>query len=57
MYRVWTKNFDGNYTTMNDWTTRNNCRKMIIGRWGHKPPFAFISKCKNKEDFIRHNGE
>lgn len=57
MYRVWTKNFNGTVTIMNDWTSRRECREMIIGRWGHWPPFAFVSKCKDEESFRRHNGD
>ena len=25
------------------WLTRSQARKFIIGRWGHIPPWAFIS--------------
>ena len=57
MYRVWTKDFDEKYTIMTDWQSYSKCRKMIIGRWGHWPPFAFISKAKTTESFIRYNGE
>lgn len=55
-YRVWTKNGDGSYSIMNDWNTWHFCRKLIINRWGHWPPWAFISQAKNRENFIKHNG-
>ena len=57
MFRVWTKNASGSYSIMNDWTTRSKCKNLIIGRWGHWPPFAYISKAETKDSFIRYNGE
>lgn len=51
MYRVWTKDCNGSVTILNDWTTKNKCLKSIIGRWGHFPPFAFISSAKTVEKF------
>lgn len=57
MYRVWTKDRRTNYSILSDWQTYGQCRKQIIGRWGHFPPFAFISKAKTKDSFIRYNGE
>ena len=60
MYRVWTKDCGGSiasYTILCDWTTYSKCRKTILGRWGHYPPFAFISKAQTVESFIRYNGE
>ena len=42
-YRVWTKDFGGGVTCITDWMTKGQCKKMILGRWGHHPPFAFIS--------------
>ena len=56
-HRVWTKNWDGTYTIMNDWSTKGQCKKMILGRWGHWPPWAYISKAKSTARFIRYNGE
>lgn len=47
-YRVVTKNFGGSVSVMTDWQTRGECRKFIIGRWGHVPPFAFISRAQNQ---------
>lgn len=57
MYRVWTRNAFGNQLIMTDWTTKAKCRRFILGRWGHWPPFASISKAKDRETFIRYNGE
>ena len=57
MYRVWTKNAFSEPSTLSDWKSYNECVKQIIGRWGHFPPFAFISKAKTTESFIRYNGE
>ena len=56
-YRVWTKDFDGSVTIMTDWLTRNACKKMIHGRWGHLPPFAIISSIQTVDKFIRRYGE
>jgi len=57
-YRVWTKNaFARNpYTICTDWQSYRTCLKHIVGRWGHWPAWAFISKCPTTESFIRHNG-
>lgn len=57
MYRVWTKNFDGSVTCMMDWSSRRECKDFILGRWGHHPPFAFISKAANEKEFRRYNGD
>lgn len=56
-YRVWTKNFNGGVSIMTDWSTYAQCRKMIVGRWGHWPPFAFISACQDSKSFRRYHGE
>lgn len=56
-YRVWTKNAFGSYSVMNDWTTYAKCLRFIIARWGHVPPWAFISQAQTTENFIRANGE
>ena len=42
---------------MTDWETKRGCKKMIVGRWGHWPPFAFISEAQNVDSFIRYNGD
>jgi hypothetical protein len=55
-YRVWTKDWDGGLTVLTDWETRNFCRKVIVGRWGHWPPFAFISQAKSRVTFMHANG-
>jgi len=55
MYRVWTKNIFEKYSVLTDWTTKAKCKQYIIGRWGHWPPFAFISKAKTLEKFLQYN--
>uniref|UniRef100_A0A6M3LN19 Uncharacterized protein n=1 Tax=viral metagenome TaxID=1070528 RepID=A0A6M3LN19_9ZZZZ len=57
MYKVWTKNCDGKFSIMTAWQSRGACRRMILGRWGHWPPWAFISKAQTTESFIRANGD
>ena len=57
MYRVWTKNCNNSYSIMSDWQSYAKCKRMIKSRWGHWPPFAYISKAETTESFIRHNGE
>ena len=58
-YRVWTINFnprdheENSCTIITDWTTRSNCEKIIIGRYGHHPPWAIISSCKKRSYFIK----
>jgi hypothetical protein len=54
-FRVWTLNFNGGVSLMTDWQTLANCKKMILGRWGHWPPFAFMSAAKTAESFRRAN--
>jgi hypothetical protein len=55
MYRVWTKNWDESRSILTDWQTKAQCRRYIVGRWGHWPPFACISKAKNLDSFLRYN--
>lgn len=38
---------------MTDWMTRNDCKRFVLGRWGHFPPFAIISTIKLIEKFAR----
>lgn len=57
MYRVWTKNSGGSVSIMTDWQTRGACRRMILGRWGCYPGFAFVSKCRSVERFQAIYGE
>ena len=57
MFRVWTKNCDGGYSIMTDWMSRSKCKRFIKSRWGHWPPFAYISKARSTDNFIRYNGE
>lgn len=56
-YRVWTKDFPNKVSCMTDWMTRAKCRRFILGRWGHWPPFAYISSAQTAESFRRANGE
>ena len=55
--RVWTKDSDGGYSVMTGWMSRGKCKQVIMGRWGHWPPFAYISEARNMETFIRYNGK
>jgi len=57
MFRVWTKNCNETYSIMTDWQTYSACKKMILGRWGHWPCWAYISKAQNTETFKQYNGE
>jgi hypothetical protein len=41
-HRVVTRNFGDTYTVMKE-GTRAECRRFIIARWGHWPPFAAIT--------------
>jgi len=52
-YRVITKDSDSKYTLMTNWTTKSECKQYIIGRWGHWPPFAFISTAKTDQTIKR----
>jgi hypothetical protein len=54
-YRVWTKNIGDTVSIMTEWRSRSECKRFIIGRWGHWPPFAFISRCENAESFRRYH--
>lgn len=56
-YRVWFKNAFKGPTCNTDWMTRDQCVKHIVNRYGHLPPFAFVSRCKTTKAFIRYNGE
>lgn len=42
VYRVVTRNGNESYSVMRE-GTRAECRHMILGRWGHCPPFAVIT--------------
>lgn len=54
-FRVWTANANGGVSIMTDWQTRGKCKAMILGRWRHWPPFAFISTARTEESFRRAN--
>ena len=49
-YHVWTLNFNDTVSRMFT-GSRAQCRKFIIGRWGHWPPFAVISQIEDPERF------
>lgn len=55
MYRVWTINCNGTVSCITDWMSYTQCRKTIIGKWGHWPPFAYISRAKNANSFCKYN--
>jgi hypothetical protein len=57
MFRVWTVNaFAPRASCHTDWMSRAACRRHIIGRWDHIPPWAHVSACKSAESFMRtHN--
>ena len=49
-YRVWTKDAFKEYPTCHtDWLTKTECKKYILGRWGHWPGWASISTAKYGE--------
>ncbi len=54
MFRVWTINaFAPRASCLTGWMSRCTCRRYIIGRWGHIPPWAHVSACKSVESFQR----
>jgi len=57
-YRVWTKNASSSAprSIMTDWMTQSQCKRFITGRWGHWPPWAFVSACQSSESFVRYHG-
>jgi hypothetical protein len=36
--------------------SHSQCKKAIIGRYGHWPPFAIISEAKTEQSFLRYHG-
>jgi len=50
-WRVWTVDCNDRFTIHTDWSTRAECKKYILGRWNHWPPFAHISQCSTVERF------
>lgn len=50
-YRIITADWGGgirfSYSILSEWQSRRACVRQIIGRWGHWPPFAFISTSDN----------
>lgn len=55
-YRVITRNFKGGISIMTDWLTYNACRKFIVSRWKHWPPFAVISSIADIDKLNRKYG-
>lgn len=55
MYRVWTVNANNTVSCTTDWMSRANCKRNIIGRWGHWPPWAYISSAKSSISFKRYH--
>jgi hypothetical protein len=54
MFRVWTVNaFAPKATYLTGWMSRGACRRFILGRWCHIPPWAHVSACKSVESFGR----
>lgn len=56
-YRVFTKNYFGSVSIMTNFMTRRMCEKFCLGRWGHIPPFAYITTCKDRNSFRRVYGD
>lgn len=56
-YRVWTKDCNFRRSVLTDWMTYSQCKKCIIGRWGHWPPFAVISEARDDATFVYYHGE
>lgn len=52
VFNVWTLNSGGTVSCMFS-GTRAACRRMILGRWGHWPPFAIISTITSESNFKR----
>lgn len=52
MKHVWTLNFRDTESLVFS-GTYHACRKYIIGRWGHWPPFAIISQIEDPQKFKR----
>lgn len=40
-----------------DWLSYRACRKYILGRWGHYPPWAFISSIADYDKLQRKYGD
>ena len=55
MYRVWTVNANNTVSLMTDWMSRADCKRYIISRWGHWPPWACTSAAKSSIAFKRYH--
>ena len=51
MYRVVTRNFGGTFTVWHE-GTKAQCWKWIEGRYGHRPPFAAVTKKQSGFDSL-----
>jgi hypothetical protein len=49
--RVVTRNHNGSYSIVHE-GTRPECKRFIIGRWGHWPPFAAITTRESNFDSL-----
>lgn len=56
LYRVWTRNVRNCIILHTSWESRKECQKYVLGRWGHHPPFAYISRAKNVSTFRQRYG-
>ena len=54
-YRVWTYDIGDKVSVISTWQTKAQCRAIIRARWGHFPPWAFISRAHTAESFRRAN--
>lgn len=54
-YRVWALSFKNTLDIITNWMTYSECKKFCLSRWGHYPPWSFISSAKNEETFRRKN--
>jgi hypothetical protein len=52
-YRVWHIIIGNEIMAYSDWMTYTDCKKSIIGRSGHWPPWAIISSAKTERGIKR----
>ena len=55
MYRVWTLNDNHTVSVLTDWQSYGACQHTLVARWGHWPPWAFISRAKTTAAFLKAN--
>jgi len=46
--RVVTTDCSGAVTVHTDWLTYGQCQRYILARWGHWPPWAFVSRASGE---------